>query len=300
MLGDADVQFVDRRYGKNAVRLLYVRREGIRHYIKEVEVNTKITLNDTRDFLRGDNSKIVATDSQKNTVYILAKQLGIQTIEKFAIDLSEHFLKQYSHVTNTDVSITEQPWKRIQSGGREHAHAFVETADGVRFCRVEQQRYGQPKVTQGIRALKIMKTTQSAFNNFVNDEYRTLPDSNDRIFCTIVNATWDFHTLSGLNFDTAWETAKASILDIFAGPPDTGVFSPSVQKTLYDSQKLILSKIPQMDKIEIKFPNVHAYEFDLSKFKAFGFTENRQVFQPTAKPAGEIQATLQRKITSRL
>lgn len=33
----------------------------------------------------------------------------------------------------------------------------------------------------------------------------------------------------------------------------------------------------QMDKIEIKFPNVHAYEFDLSKFKAFGFTENRQV-----------------------
>ena len=77
MLSDADVQFVDRRYGKNAVRLLYVRREGIRHYIKEVEVNTKVTLNDTRDFLRGDNSKIVATDSQKNTVYILAKQLGV-------------------------------------------------------------------------------------------------------------------------------------------------------------------------------------------------------------------------------
>ena len=26
--------------------------------------------------------------------------------------------------------------------GREHAHAFTETADGVRFCRVEQRQYG--------------------------------------------------------------------------------------------------------------------------------------------------------------
>lgn len=43
------------------------------------------------------------------------------------------------------------------------------------------------------------------------------------------------------------ETVKTSILDVFAGPPDTGVFSPSVQKTLYDSQKLILSKIPQVN-----------------------------------------------------
>ena len=77
MLSDADVQFVDRRYGKKFVRLLYVRREGIRHYIKEVEVNTKITLSGTNDFLRGDNSQVVATDSQKNTVYILAKQLGV-------------------------------------------------------------------------------------------------------------------------------------------------------------------------------------------------------------------------------
>ena len=32
-----------------------------------------------------------------------------------------------------------------------------------------------------------------------------------------------------------------------------------------------------MDKIEIVCPNVHAYEFDLSKFKSLGFTENREV-----------------------
>ena len=27
--------------------------------------------------------------------------------------------------------------------GREHVHAFMATMDGVRFCRVEQQRLGE-------------------------------------------------------------------------------------------------------------------------------------------------------------
>ena len=52
-LKDSDVLFVERRYGKNFVRLLYVKRRGAVHEIKEVEVNTALTLNDARDYLHG-------------------------------------------------------------------------------------------------------------------------------------------------------------------------------------------------------------------------------------------------------
>lgn len=76
-LADSEVIFTDRRYGKNFVRLLHVKREGKRHTVRELEVSTNLTLNDTRDFVFGDNSQIIATDSQKNTVYILAKQNGV-------------------------------------------------------------------------------------------------------------------------------------------------------------------------------------------------------------------------------
>ena len=78
-LSDSQVLFADRRYGKNYVRLLHVRRDGNWHDIKELEVSTNLTLNDTRDFVFGDNSQIIATDSQKNTVYILAKQNGVSS-----------------------------------------------------------------------------------------------------------------------------------------------------------------------------------------------------------------------------
>ena len=39
---------------------------------------------------------------------------------------------------------------------------------------------------------------------------------------------------------------RETILEEFAGPADTGIFSPSVQKTLYDTQKSALAKIPQV------------------------------------------------------
>lgn len=80
MLSDKDVEIVDKRYGKDFVRLLCLKREaGMRNVMKELEVSTKLTLNDERDFTTGDNSLIVATDTQKNTVYILAKQNGVCT-----------------------------------------------------------------------------------------------------------------------------------------------------------------------------------------------------------------------------
>lgn len=79
-MASEDFQVIDKQYGKNYVRLLHVKREGRLHQIRELEVNTKLTLNDVRDFTHGDNAKIIATDTQKNTVYILAKQYGVSSI----------------------------------------------------------------------------------------------------------------------------------------------------------------------------------------------------------------------------
>ena len=39
-----------------------------------------------------------------------------------------------------------------------------------------------PTVISGIRGMRVLKTTQSSFENFVYDAYRTLPDVADRIF----------------------------------------------------------------------------------------------------------------------
>jgi urate oxidase len=299
-MGSEDFQIIDKQYGKNYVRLLHVKREGRRHQIRELEVNTKLTLNDVRDFTQGDNAKIIATDTQKNTVYILAKQYGVSSIEEFASLLASHFLKTYSWVVRARIYIEEKPWSRITMDGRQHNHAFVEGGLGTFFCSVEQNRNEEPKISSGLKDLKVMKTTQSAFVGFHRDAYRSLPDMDDRVFCTIVYCKWDYSSTRGLDFTRAREQVRQAVLDEFAGPADVGIFSPSVQKTIYDTQKRAMTFVPQISKMYIELPNVHAYEYDFSKFPALGLKNEGEVFQPTDKPSGNIQATVQRKVTSRL
>lgn len=131
--------------------------------------------------------------------------------------------------------------------------------------------------------------------DFIQDDYRTLPDANDRIFSTVVTAFWDFSTASGVDFDKVWLTVKDCILRNFAGPAATGVNSPSVQNTLYITEKDVLDKVDQISAIEMRMPNKHYFDVDLSKFAKIVEGENKEVYLPVDKPSGIIYAQLHRK-----
>jgi urate oxidase len=107
-------------------------------------------------------------------------------------------------------------------------------------------RTESPRIRGGLKNLRVLKTTKSSFTDFIQDDYRTLPDADDRIFSTVVTASWQFSTASGVNFDKVWQTVKNCILENFAGPPESGINSPSVQNTLYLAEKCVLSKISQV------------------------------------------------------
>ena len=61
-------------YGKNDVRLMRVRREGDKYFVTELKVNVELQLGTSKDYQRGDNSDVVATDSQKNTILAFARK----------------------------------------------------------------------------------------------------------------------------------------------------------------------------------------------------------------------------------
>lgn len=103
-----------------------------------------------------------------------------------------------------------------------------------------------PKVTSGLNNLRVLKTTKSSFVNFVNDEYRTLPDQTDRFFSTIVRCYWSFNVVEGINYDKVFNVVKQIILTLFAGEPINGIESPSVQNTLYLANKEVLDTFPQV------------------------------------------------------
>lgn len=309
----------DHSYGKNSVKILYVNRNGPVHSIREMEVNTHLKLYSQKDYTTGDNTDIVATDSQKNTVYILAKKHGIKGPEEFALLLSKHFLSKYHHIEEVHIHIEEYPWQRIckdefNSGYTfeddactpnnysnfnnrlKHNHAFAFTPTLNRHCDVILKRNNdKPLIMAGISGLRLLKTTQSSFVNFVNDEYRSLEDQHDRIFSTVVESNWEYTSTDNLKFCQVFDIIKDTIIRNFAGDPKSGTPSPSVQNTLYLTEKEVLEKIPQIGAINITMPNKHYIAFNSTPFQSVIPGDNNEVFVPTDKPFGIIYAQLDRK-----
>jgi urate oxidase len=93
-------------YGKNYVKLLHVRREGRFHTIREYEVDTHLKLHSKKDFIAGDNKDIIATDTQKNIVYVLAKKYGVSPSRRFPL--------HHVHYIIYDINMCEQ-WQQTKN-----------------------------------------------------------------------------------------------------------------------------------------------------------------------------------------
>lgn len=148
----------------------------------------------------------------------------------------------------------------------------------------------------GISGLRVLKTTQSSFVNFVNDEFRSLQDQYDRIFSTAVECNWEYNNVNkNTKFCQIYDIVKDVIVKNFAGDLKSGVPSPSVQNTLYLSEKEVLQKIPQIGVISMTMPNKHYHLFDSKPFQDVIPGVNNEVFIPTDKPYGIIYGQLDRK-----
>ena len=64
----------------------------------------------------------------------------------------------------------------------------------------------------------------------------------------------------------AFATVRDTILEVFAGPADTGVFSASVQNAQHLTQTKILETLPAIESVSLAYPNVHYLNFDFSRF----------------------------------
>lgn len=274
-------------YGKSRVRLTKVTRHADRHDLVEISVDIALEGAFEASYLAGDNRSVVATDTMKNTVYALAARHPLDAIEPFAMALVEHFLARHAQVSAATVSIEQAPWRRIADArGAEHPHAFIAAGTARRTCRVRGDR-GTITVEAGVSGLTVVKTTDSAFRDFVRDEFTTLPDADDRIFGTAVEARWRYRPGARPDWNTTWSTACRTMVDVFAGHR-----SLAVQQTLHEMGQAALAACADIEEIALEMPNQHRIPVDLTPL---GLPNTNSIFVTTSEPYGLIRATLRRK-----
>jgi urate oxidase len=272
------------RYGKSAIRLVKLDRRPGGHVVRDLTVAIALEGDFGAVHTKGDNAKVVATDTMKNTIYAFAPEHLTGAIESFGTVLARHF-GAVPQVDRAIVSIQEHRWEALPTDAGPAPDAFYRTGDFTRTASVTAAADGSLLVEAGIEDLTVMKTARSAFRGFPRDAYTTLPETDDRIMATRVSATWRYGS-ADLDWDAVFDGVRGTLLDIMADHT-----SPSVQASIWIVGRAILERHAAVDEIRMVLPNLHHWSVDLTRF---GLDDQGDIFIPTSEPHGLIEATVRR------
>ena len=272
-------------YGKNAVNLSRIIRHEGYHEFRQVSVSVALTGDFDAAHTVGDNALILPTDTQKNTVYALAREHFTGPIEAFGLVLSQHFLARNPQVAQVRIELVEHLWQRMAFEGAAHPHAFTGGGSEKRTAVVTRTAAGAT-VVSGLKGLMLLKTTDSAFVGYPKDEFTVLPETSDRILATECEANWEY-TSAEVDFETLYHRIRQSLLRTFSEHK-----SLSVQHTLYAIGEKILLENEEVKEISLVMPNKHHIPFNL---EPFGQENTNEVFVATDAPFGYITGTVTRE-----
>ncbi|KAL9106168.1 MAG: hypothetical protein Q9227_008760 [Pyrenula ochraceoflavens] len=288
------------RYGKDNIRLYKVHRDEATqtHTVIEMTVCVLLEGEIETSYTRADNSVVVATDTMKNTTYIVAKENPVTPPELFASILGSHFIETYKHIHVAHIKVVVHRWTRISVDGKPHPHSFFRDGEEKRIVEADVVEGKGIEIRSGISDLLVLKSTGSAFHGFVRNDFTTLPEVWDRILSTSVEAAWRWQTFSGLDkiradvakFDATWTAAREITMKTFAEDD-----SPSVQNTMYKMSEQILATEPGVQMVDYSLPNKHYFEIDLSWHHGLKNTgKDAEVYAPQSDPNGLIKCTVSR------
>ncbi|MFP5281822.1 MAG: factor-independent urate hydroxylase [Actinomycetes bacterium] len=275
----ADVQLTANQYGKAENRVVRVTRDTARHEVIDLNVTSQLRGDFAAAHTDGDNSHVVPTDTQKNTIFAFARD-GIESPERFLLRLADHFTSEFDWVSGGRWAAECYGWSRIN----DHDHAFYRGAPEVRTAVLVRDQ-GTDTVLTGFSGLTVMKTTESGFVGYPKDRYTTLPETTDRILATDIMTKWRYRT-TDLDYNKVYDSVKRVILASFAEG-----YSKALQQDLYDMGQAVIEAHDEIDEIRFSCPNKHHFLSDLSPF---GLDNPGEVFYAADRPYGLIEAALQR------
>jgi urate oxidase len=275
------------RYGKSRVRLMKVTKHMDHHDVDEWTVQILLTGDFETAHTVGDNSKILATDTMKNTVYYVARLSKTASMEEYAMELIDYILERNVQVESVEVVIESAMWKRLMVGGKPYPTAFMRGSDERQTTKVKKMQGGAFAVSSGFDKLTVMKTDKSGFVGYIKESLTTLPETTDRLFATAVKAEWPYTAKAlseGIDFNKVRGHLREVMVATFAKHD-----SLSVQQTLFAMGEAALAHTDIIDEVYMLMPNKHQLLVDMGRF---GEENPNHIFVPTDDPHGTIEATV--------
>lgn len=276
------VQLGSNRYGKAEVRAVHIARGAAPDggdLIRDWNVSSSLSGQLAATHLTGDNANVLATDTQKNTVYAFAKRLGGVEPETLGLALARHFVASQRPITRARVQVEEYAWTRIGS----RPHSFSRSGEFTRVSTVIHDQELGTSVVSGIENLVVLNTTDSEFRGFPRDEFTTLAETGDRMLATQVSAHWR-HRAVDADWAGVFTSARDALLAAFSE-----TYSYSLQQTLYAIGERIIAAVGGICEVRLALPNKHHFLVDLAPF---GLANGNEVYYAADRPYGLIEGTV--------
>jgi urate oxidase len=267
------------QYGKAENRVVRIVRDTERHEIVDLNVTSQLRGDFAAAHTEGDNSRVVATDTQKNTVFAFARD-GITSPETFLLRLADHFTGEFDWVTGGRWAAEQYGWSRIN----DHDHSFFRSSPETRTAVLVRDG-DDTTLISGFHGLTVLKSTESGFVGYPKDKYTTLKETEDRILATDIATRWRYNS-TDVDFNELYDSVKATLMTTF-----TQGYSKALQHTLYQMAEAVISTHDSIDEIKFSCPNKHHFTYDLS---FCGLDNPNEVFYAADRPYGLIEATVQR------
>ncbi|MCM2533040.1 urate oxidase [Neobacillus pocheonensis] len=228
-------------------------------------MNAKIALEGDflHSFTKADNSCVVATDSMKNFILRQAAQYHGPTFEGFLHFVCNCFLNTYSHITSVQIIADEIPFESVQVAGQDgletspvvYRHSRNELiTTTVKVARTEN---GNELVKQesGMKNLHLIKVKGSSFYGFIQDEYTTLPEAQDRPLYIYLDIIYRYNNKADAVYDNPAVYVPAEQVRDIAASMFHSLNNKSIQDLIYQIGLQVLERFPQLTEVQFESNN---------------------------------------------
>jgi urate oxidase len=271
-------------HGEARIRMLRIVHRGDRHDPRDLSVSCRFEGDFSPAFLEGRPGALLPGETLKNLVHTTAREQGHGEIEMFGLSLCERVLANHPTVTRARIEIVEQPWNRLEVGGKAQGQAFVAGTPERRTANVTSNGQ-QVAVVSGLEQLTIMRSSGFGPARKVLDDASGVEDGLQRLLVATLSARWTY-TSPDVTFGPYRQGIRAAIVETFGCHGRR-----SVQHTLYSIADVVLASYQEIAEITLTLQERPYRPADL--FSA-GMENPDDLFVMLDEPLGVVEVTVER------
>jgi urate oxidase len=271
-------------HGESQLRMLRIVRRGDRHDPQDLTVACRFEGDFEPAFIEGRTDALLPGEAVKNLVHTTARQAGGGEVEVFGLALCDRILAAYPRVTRTQVEISEQPWQRLEVGGKAQGQAFLPGSAERRTTKITSNGQ-QIAVVSGIDNLSLMRTSGFAPARKANEDPGGRDDGLQRLLVANLSARWSYSS-PDVTFGPYRQGVRAAIVETLGCHGRR-----TIQHTLYSIADVVLASVQEIVEITLAVQERPYRPVDLF---AAGMENPDDLFLAAEEPLGIVEVTVQR------